>query len=50
MPVDPIAQTREQVTEAGNNYRARYAARALRDAAKNAGSTDNISVLVVDLV
>ena len=50
VPVDPIAQTREQVTEAGNNDRVRYAARALRDAAKNANSTDNISVLVIELV
>lgn len=48
LSADPIAQTREQTTEAGNDSRVQYAARALRDVAKNAGSGDNISVLVVE--
>ncbi len=48
LSADPIEQTHEKTTEKGNNSRAQYAARALRDAAYQAGSTDNISVLVVE--
>lgn len=43
------AGTFEQSEEDGNSDRAIYAARMLRDAAYKKGSTDNISVLVVDL-
>lgn len=41
--------TFEKSEEDGNSDRALYAARMLRDAAYKKGSTDNISVLVVDL-
>lgn len=39
--------TKEQCIEDGNNVRAALAARTLRDAAYNKGSTDNISVMIV---
>ncbi len=48
LSADPIARTHEKTTEAGNNSRAQYAARTLRDAAINARSTDNVSVLVIE--
>ncbi len=56
LPNDPILARknsrgcREITTQDGNNVEAIKAARALRDAAHSAGSTDNISVLIVEFL
>lgn len=50
MTPDDIARAnKEEIHEDGNNVGATLAARALRDAAYNKGSTDNISVMVIEL-
>ncbi len=56
LPEDPAQKTQnvygdiEETHEEGNDDCAKRAARALRDAAKKAGSTDNISALVVEFL